>query len=57
MFDENNKGKVNAHLQEIGPRFTLKLEKIQHGTFDNNFGELEWTAKADMYQSRKSAYL
>jgi len=56
-FDENSKGKVNANLQEIGPRMTLKLEKIQHGTFDNNFGELEWAAKADMYQSRKSAYL
>jgi len=58
MFEENQEGsKVNAHLQEVGPRFTLKLEKIQHGTFDNKFGELEWNAKSDMYTSRKAAYL
>ena len=57
MFDENSKGKIHTNLQEIGPRFTLKLEKIQHGTFDNKFGELEWNAKSDMYTSRKAAYL
>ena len=57
IFDQNEKGKVAANLQEIGPRFTLKLEKIQHGTFDNRFGETEWAAKAEMYTSRKSTYL
>lgn len=57
IFEENTKGKVKTNLQEIGPRFTLKLEKIQHGTFDNKFGQLEWTANPDMYTSRKAAYL
>jgi ribosome production factor 1 len=58
IFKENDtKVKLNVNLQEIGPRFTLKLEKIQHGTFDNKFGEMEWLAKDDMYVDRKSAFL
>jgi ribosome production factor 1 len=51
------KSKVAPVLQEIGPRFTLKLDRIQHGTFDNKFGELEWAKKDDMYVSRTAAYL
>jgi ribosome production factor 1 len=58
IFKENDtRDKVNVNLQEIGPRFTLKLEKIQHGTFDNKFGEMEWLGKDDMYIDRKAAYL
>jgi len=58
IFKENEeKGKVEVNLQEIGPRFCLKLEKIQHGTFDNKFGEMEWLSKDDMYVNRKAAYL
>ena len=29
-------------LQEIGPRFTLKLRSVQKGTFDTKFGEFEF---------------
>lgn len=47
--------KVN--LQEIGPRFTLKLRKLQKGVFDNRMGEIEFNARPDMYVSRKKMYL
>ncbi|TQD85828.1 hypothetical protein C1H46_028607 [Malus baccata] len=39
------KGKVIARLQECGPRFTLKLISLQHGTFDTKGGEYEWVHK------------
>jgi ribosome production factor 1 len=29
-------------LQELGPRFTLKLRSLQKGTFDTKHGEFEW---------------
>ncbi|KAI9181804.1 hypothetical protein LWI28_018762 [Acer negundo] len=31
--------RVIARLQECGPRFTLKLISLQHGTFDTKGGE------------------
>jgi ribosome production factor 1 len=37
--------KTRARLQELGPRFTLKLKWIQEGTFDTQFGEYEWYHK------------
>lgn len=33
---------TKARLQEMGPRFTLKLRWLQQGTFDTKFGEYEW---------------
>jgi ribosome production factor 1 len=36
---------VNTRLQELGPRFTLKLRWLQEGTFDTQFGEYEWIHK------------
>eukprot|EP00979_Chaetoceros_neogracilis_P006426 scaffold1308_cov246-Chaetoceros_neogracile.AAC.4 len=39
------KKKTKARLQELGPRFTLKLRWIQEGTFDTQFGEYEWFHK------------
>ncbi|KAG6969374.1 hypothetical protein JG688_00005342 [Phytophthora aleatoria] len=39
---ENEK---KARLQEIGPRFTMKLRWLQQGTFDTKFGEYEWIHK------------
>lgn len=47
--------KVN--LQEIGPRFNLKLKKLQKGVFDNRMGEIEFNARPDMYVSRKKMYI
>ena len=32
-------------LQELGPRFTLKLRSLQFGAFDPKFGEYEWIHK------------
>lgn len=33
------------NTQECGPRFTLKLLSLQHGTFDTKGGEYEWVHK------------
>jgi ribosome production factor 1 len=32
-------------LQELGPKFTLKLCSLQKGTFDSKHGEFEWVHK------------
>ena len=42
----NNK---RCGLQELGPRFTLKLRSLQKGTFDSKFGEYEWIHKVDFF--------
>ena len=39
------KNSKKAGLQELGPRFTLKLRSLQRGTFDSKFGEYEWIHK------------
>ncbi|CAA7409717.1 unnamed protein product [Spirodela intermedia] len=49
--------KVIARLQECGPRFTLKLISLQHGTFDSKGGEFEWTHKPEMDTSRRRFFL
>jgi ribosome production factor 1 len=36
------KKRVIARLQELGPRFTLKLRWLQEGVFDTKHGEYEW---------------
>lgn len=41
-------------LQELGPKFTLKLRSLQKGTYDTKFGEYEWVQKRhEMEQSRR----
>ncbi|KAL6006636.1 hypothetical protein ACLOJK_032129 [Asimina triloba] len=52
-----SQGNVIARLQECGPRFTLKLISLQHGTFDTKGGEFEWVHKADMDTSRRRFFL
>eukprot|EP00560_Eucampia_antarctica_P004760 CAMPEP_0197840370 /NCGR_PEP_ID=MMETSP1437-20131217/45570_1 /TAXON_ID=49252 ORGANISM="Eucampia antarctica, Strain CCMP1452" /NCGR_SAMPLE_ID=MMETSP1437 /ASSEMBLY_ACC=CAM_ASM_001096 /LENGTH=350 /DNA_ID=CAMNT_0043449975 /DNA_START=88 /DNA_END=1137 /DNA_ORIENTATION=- len=42
---ETGKQRTKARLQELGPRFTLKLRWIQEGTFDTQHGEYEWFHK------------
>jgi len=42
---ESGKKKTKARLQELGPRFTLKMRWLQEGTFDTQFGEYEWFHK------------
>ncbi|XP_044491368.1 ribosome production factor 1-like [Mangifera indica] len=51
------KEKVIARLQECGPRFTLKLINLQHGTFDTKGGEFEWVHKPEMDTSRRRFFL
>lgn len=66
--DSKNKGKdsteekkaskkVIARLQECGPRFVLKLISLQHGTFDSQGGEYEWTHKPEMDTTRRRFFL
>ena len=55
---EKNKGKVSARLQELGPRFTLKMTWLQAGTFDTRGGEFEWVHKRkQMDTSRRKFHL
>ncbi|XP_022155906.1 ribosome production factor 1-like [Momordica charantia] len=49
--------KVIARLQECGPRFTMKLISLQHGTFDSKGGEYEWVHKPEMDTSRRRFFL
>ncbi len=41
-----------ASLQELGPRFTLKLRSLQKGTFDSKYGEYEWVHKVTRARAR-----
>ena len=36
-------------LQELGPRFTLKLQWLQKGTFDTKLGDYEWHHKVKIF--------
>lgn len=45
-----------ARLQELGPRFTLKLQALQKGTFDTKAGEFEWLQKK-METARRRFFL
>lgn len=52
IFSDGKKNKdgvveKRCRLQEIGPRFTLKLQSLQKGTFDTKFGEFEWIWRPD----------
>lgn len=46
-----------SRLQELGPRFTLKLLSLQKGTFDSKYGEFEWVHKKEMDTSRRRFHL
>jgi ribosome production factor 1 len=49
---------VQARLQELGPRFTLKLQSLQKGTFDSKSGEFEWVHnRKEMDTSRRRFHL
>lgn len=53
IFDNKEKSRI----QELGPRFTLKLRWLQKGTFDTQTGELEWIHKREMDSSRRRFFL
>lgn len=54
IFDAPDK---KPRLQELGPRFTLKLRWLQHGTFDTKYGEYEWKHKTELDTSRRRFFL
>eukprot|EP00123_Amoebidium_parasiticum_P016245 comp23351_c1_seq1/m.38563 comp23351_c1_seq1/g.38563 ORF comp23351_c1_seq1/g.38563 comp23351_c1_seq1/m.38563 type:complete len:326 (-) comp23351_c1_seq1:78-1055(-) len=44
-------------LQEIGPRFTLKLRSLQAGTFDSKFGEFEFVHNRKQLETHRRRFL
>jgi len=55
---DSKKKKTVAKLQELGPRFTLKMRWLQVGTFDSQFGEYEWFHKRkEMDVTRRKFHL
>ena len=56
IADENDDRptSVIARLQELGPRFTLKLMSVQRGTFDSKHGEFEYVRSTETDGTRKN---
>lgn len=50
-------GGGKCRLQEIGPRFTLKLRWLQQGVFDTRKGLMEYEWRPDSQVDRKKVYL
>lgn len=48
---------VKARLQELGPRFTLKLQSLQKGTFDSKSGEYEFVRDPHKEANRRRFFL
>ena len=48
---------VKTDIQELGPRFTLKLKWLQKGTFDRKNGVFEWMHKPELDTSRTKFHL
>lgn len=58
IFEQGEKeSRVKARLQELGPRFTLKLKSLQLGTFDTQHGEYEWKHKPELDTSRRRFHI
>lgn len=52
------KNAERVNLQELGPRFILKLRSLQKGTFDSKYGMYEWVHKRhEMDTSRRKFHL
>lgn len=54
IFDDQGK---RVNVQEIGPRFTLKLEALQRGTFDRRSGEFELSHRAANEAARTKTFI
>lgn len=46
-----------VRIQEMGPRFTLRLTSLQSGTFDTKFGEYEWFRKKEHDEDKLEWYI
>ncbi|KAL7287599.1 hypothetical protein TKK_0018246 [Trichogramma kaykai] len=51
---EFDKKTGKPRLRELGPRFTLRLRSIQHGTFDSKYGDYEWIIQGRRHQMETS---
>ena len=54
IFTENFK---SANLQELGPRFAMRLLYVQKGLFDPDNGDYEWLYRDKMGVRRRKFYL
>lgn len=54
IFDDQGQ---RVTIQEIGPRFTMKLEALQKGTFDRQSGEFELSHKSADQAARKRSFI
>ena len=50
-------GMKEVTIQELGPRFTLRLYSLQKGTFDSRNGEFEWIRKKKHDQNNLEWFL
>ena len=48
--------KTRARLQELGPRFTLKMKWLQEGSFDTEFGEYEGMSKRKQQETSRRKF-
>lgn len=53
IFEEEGE---KVRMQELGPRFTLKLTALQKGTFKPSDGEFLWIRKSGSMNTRKGFY-
>ncbi|XP_022196044.1 probable ribosome production factor 1 [Nilaparvata lugens] len=54
------KDNAKPRLKELGPRFTLRLQSLQKGTFDSKCGEYEWiqtSRRHEIETSRRRFFL
>jgi len=51
---EFDKKSAKPRLRELGPRFTLKVRSLQHGTFDSKYGKYEWIIQGRRHQMETS---
>lgn len=51
---------AKPRLRELGPRFTIKVKSLQHGSFDTKYGDFEWIIEGRrhaMETSRRKFFL
>lgn len=56
VYRKENQAKIRARLQELGPRFTLKMKWLQEGVMDTQFGEYEWICKRKLAEGERRKF-
>ncbi|OII75969.1 ribosome production factor 2 [Cryptosporidium andersoni] len=57
IFKQKDNKVTSTGLQEIGPRFTLKLMWLQEGTFNTKQGNFEYIWRPDLQVNRKIFFI